>query len=161
MRGNCIALGRRIAPSRSLIAHAPNLVLCFHFALQIDLMYVASSPFLHVTPAAFVVLASLLNFRVMMGGGAGKWYGGDKSWRNGTAMSFHYWTQPLPNPISCYFHRMPQWMHRMESYATFVHECLCSLFVFAPLYLRIIAFAGFESLMLIINLTGTARASAH
>ena len=73
-------------------------------------------------------------------------------------MSFHYWTQPLPNPLSCFFHRMPQWMHRMETYATFVHECLCSLFVFAPLYLRIIAFAGFQSLMLIINLTGTCGA---
>jgi hypothetical protein len=39
---------------------------------EINLMYVASSPFLHVTPAAFVVLASLLNFRVMFGGGTGK-----------------------------------------------------------------------------------------
>lgn len=41
--------------------------------MEIDIMYAACSPFLHVTPAAFVVLASLLNFRVMMGGGTGKW----------------------------------------------------------------------------------------
>jgi hypothetical protein len=63
-------------------------------------------------------------------------------------------TQPLPNPVSTYFHRFPQWMHRMETYATFVHETLCACFIFAPWYLRIIAFVGFESLMLIINLTG-------
>ena len=40
--------------------------------MEIDLIYVACSPFLHVAPSALVVLASLLNFRVMMGGGAGK-----------------------------------------------------------------------------------------
>ncbi len=160
--------------------------------MEIDILYTLASPFLHVTPAAFVVLASLLNFRVMFGGGAGKWsagllqlcvrdvaplhrcscdcscclcccrFGGDQSWRNGTAMQWHYWTQPLPNPLSPYMHRMPFWMHRMETYATFVHETLCACFVFAPIYLRIFAFIGFESLMAVINLTGNyAQIGAH
>ena len=130
--------------------------------MEIDILYVACSPFLHVSPAAFVVLASLLNFRVMMGGGTGKWFGSDESWKNGTAMAFHYWTQPLPNPLSAWMHRRPFWMHKMETYLTFVHESLCACFVFAPWYLRIFAFAGFESLMLIINLTGNyAQIGAH
>jgi energy-coupling factor transporter transmembrane protein EcfT len=34
--------------------------------MEINLMYWACSPFQHVSPAAWVVLASLLNFRVMM-----------------------------------------------------------------------------------------------
>ena len=58
-------------------------------------------------------------------------------------------------------HRLPPWVHRMETYATFVHESFCALFVFAPWYLRIVAFAGFESLMLIINLTGQRKNPTH
>lgn len=40
--------------------------------MEIDLLYVLVSPFLHVAPSSLVVLAGLLNFRIMMGGGAGK-----------------------------------------------------------------------------------------
>jgi hypothetical protein len=122
--------------------------------MEIDMIYIACAPFIHIAPTALVVLASLLNFRVMMGGGAGKWFGGDKSWRDGTAMSFHYWTQPLPNPLSPFMHRLPTWVHRLETYASMVCESFCALFVFAPVYLRFVAFVGFVSLMLLINLTG-------
>jgi hypothetical protein len=83
-----------------------------------------------------------------------RWFGGDESWRNGTAMCYHYWTQPLPNPLSPFMHRLPLWIHKLETYASIVFESGCSLFVFAPVYLRIIAFTGFMSLMLSINLTG-------
>jgi len=130
--------------------------------MEINLMYTACAPFQHVSPAAWVVLASLLNFRVMLGGGSGKWYAGDKSWHDGTAMQFHYWTQPIPNPISPYFHRLPVWVHRMETYATFLNESFAALFVFAPWPLRLIPFVMFESLMLAINLTGNyAQIGAH
>jgi len=122
--------------------------------MEINLLYIACSPFLHVCPSAFVVLASLLNFRVMMGGGAGKWYGRDMSWHDGSAMAYHCWTQPLPNPFSPYMHRMPRWLHKMETYLTFVHESFAALFVFAPVYLRMIAFIGFQSIMVVIDLTG-------
>lgn len=90
----------------------------------------------------------------MMGGGAGKWFGGDTSWRDGTAMAFHFWTQPLPNPISPFFHRLPLAFHKMETWTSMIFESICSLFVFAPIYLRFIAFGGFMSVMLMINLTG-------
>lgn len=58
-------------------------------------------------------------------------------------MSFHYWTQPLPNPISAYMHRLPLWVHKIETYCGMVFESFAALFVFAPIWLRWIAFFGF------------------
>jgi hypothetical protein len=91
-------------------------------------------------------------------------FGGDPSWLNGTAMSWHYWTQPLPNPVSAYMHRLPLWWHRLETHATFVHETLAACFVFAPVALRIFAFLAFEGLMAVINITGnyaSVRTARH
>jgi hypothetical protein len=62
-------------------------------------------------------------------------------------MAFHYWTQPLPNPVSMLFHRLPFWVHKMETYATFVNESFAALFVFAPWPLRLIPFVLFEGLV--------------
>ena len=37
----------------------------------------------------------------------------DRCWRELTCLFYHYQTQPLPNPLSWYFHRLPQVMHRL------------------------------------------------
>jgi hypothetical protein len=95
--------------------------------MEIDILYSLIHPFVHICPSSLVILASLLNWRIMMGGGAGKWFGGDVSWRNGTAMMFHYWTQPLPNPISPYMHRLPRWIHTVETYASVVFDSAIGL----------------------------------
>ncbi len=36
---------------------------------------------------------------------------GDSCWRDLTCLDYHYETQPMPNPLSCYFHWMPRWAH--------------------------------------------------
>jgi len=36
----------------------------------------------------------------------------DKCWRDLTCLYFHHETQPLPNPLSWYFHRLPRWSLR-------------------------------------------------
>lgn len=46
----------------------------------------------------------------------------DESWKNLTAMNYHYWTQPIPNPLSLYMHRLPQSFHKCESILTHVIE---------------------------------------
>jgi len=38
----------------------------------------------------------------------------DACWRKLTCLYFHYETQPLPNPLSWYFHRLPRQMHRLS-----------------------------------------------
>jgi hypothetical protein len=36
---------------------------------------------------------------------------GDPCWRNLTCLDYHYETQPMPNPLSWYFHGAPEWTH--------------------------------------------------
>jgi hypothetical protein len=48
--------------------------------------------------------------------------GGDRTWRELTAMTYHYWTQPIPNPVSYYFHRLPPAVHKFEALAMFAIE---------------------------------------
>ena len=52
-----------------------------------------------------------MEFRVMFGAGLIK-LRGDPCWRDLTCLDYHYETQPIPNPLSWYFHWMPHWVHR-------------------------------------------------
>lgn len=52
-------------------------------------------------------------FRIMLGAGLIKMKGG-KQWKDLSAMYYHYETQPVPNPLSKYFHFAPNWWHRWE-----------------------------------------------
>ena len=45
-------------------------------------------------------------FRMMLGSGLIKLHG-DKTWRDLTALNYHFETQPFPNPISWYYHNLP------------------------------------------------------
>lgn len=51
-----------------------------------------------------------LEFRVMFGAGLIK-LRGDDCWRSLTCLNYHYETQPMPNPLSWFFHWGPQWTH--------------------------------------------------
>ncbi len=53
-------------------------------------------------------LARWLLFRVMFGAGLIKMRG-DPCWRDLTCLDYHYETQPMPNPLSWFFHNAPQW----------------------------------------------------
>jgi hypothetical protein len=37
---------------------------------------------------------------------------GDSCWRDLTCLYYHHETQPLPNPLSAYFHHLPRFAHR-------------------------------------------------
>jgi len=52
-----------------------------------------------------------LEFRVMFGAGLIK-IRGDSCWRDLTCLDYHYETQPMPNPLSWYFHTAPEWTHK-------------------------------------------------
>jgi len=55
-------------------------------------------------------------FRIMMGAGLIKLKSGDSKWKlnNLTTMNYFYETQPIPNPLTKYFHRMPEKWHKFE-----------------------------------------------
>ena len=59
-----------------------------------------------------------LLFRLMFGSGAVKLASGDPTWRDLTAMTFHYETQPIPNPIAFYAHHLPVWWYKASTTLT-------------------------------------------
>jgi hypothetical protein len=58
-----------------------------------------------------VWLLRWLLFRVMFGAGLIKMRG-DPCWRDLTCLDYHYETQPMPNPLSWFFHWAPAWSHK-------------------------------------------------
>ncbi len=58
-------------------------------------------------PLVVLWLFRWLIFRIMLGAGLIK-IRGDSCWRDVTALYYHFETQPLPNPLSRWFHFLPR-----------------------------------------------------
>lgn len=99
-------------------------------------------------------LFRLLAFRLMFFSGAVKVASGDPTWRNLSALSFHYETQPLPTPLAWYAHQLPLWFHTVSSAMMFLIELLVPFLIFAPRRPRIVGAGLLASLQLLIMLTG-------
>jgi predicted DCC family thiol-disulfide oxidoreductase YuxK len=95
-----------------------------------------------------------LLFKLMFLSGVVKLASGDPLWRNLTALSRHYETQPLPNPIAWYFHQMPMWFHKTSCALMFTIELIAPFILFAPRRLRMIGGAAIALLQVFIILTG-------
>jgi lipase maturation factor 1 len=109
--------------------------------------------FLDTTPLR-VWLFRWLVFRLMFMSGLVKLLSGDASWRNLTALSFHYETQPLPTPIAWYMFQLPGWFQKASTLFVFVVELAVPLLFFAPLRIRRIAGGVTIGLQVLILLTG-------
>ena len=75
-------------------------------------------------------------------------------WPEFSAMTFHYFTQPIPNSLSWHLHQMPEWYHKAELVPMYFVELVLPLFVFLGSRFRLIAALGFAGLMFGILLTG-------
>jgi hypothetical protein len=85
-----------------------------------------------IAPPLPVILAfRWLGFRVEFGAGLIK-LRGDPCWRNLTCMEFHHETQPMPNPLSWFFHHLPRPIHRMEAVGNFVAQLVLPFGLFLP-----------------------------
>ena len=89
-------------------------------------------------PTLIIWLLRWVLFRVMFGAGMIK-LRGDPCWRDLTCMVYHYETQPLPNPVSWYLHRLPVWVHKIEVAFTHFVEIVVPFAYFAPVPIRWIA----------------------
>jgi hypothetical protein len=56
----------------------------------------------------------------------------DRCWRDLTCMYYHYETQPMPNPPSWHFHRLPKFMHRFAVVFSHFVQLLVPFGLFAP-----------------------------
>lgn len=75
----------------------------------------------HQPPATTLYALRWLLFRIMLGAGLIKWRG-DACWRDLTCMQYHYETQPVPGPLSWYFHHTPEAFHAFEVIVNHVVE---------------------------------------
>ena len=82
-------------------------------------------------PTAIMWLLRWLLFRVEFGAGLIK-LRGDRCWRDLTCLRYHHETQPMPGPLSWFFHRLPEPLHRAEVLANHVAQVVAPLVLFAP-----------------------------
>jgi len=78
-----------------------------------------------------IVLLRWLCFRVMFGAGLIK-LRGDPCWKDLSCLDYHYETQPMPNPLSWYFHWGPRWSHQAGVWVNHVAELAAPFGYFLP-----------------------------
>lgn len=103
--------------------------------------------------SARLVLWWLL-FRLMFLAGVVKLNSGEPAWRDLSALTFHYETQPLPTVLGWFAHQGPVAWQRACCAGMFVLELFVPFFLFAPRALRHNAALLLAALMAAIALTG-------
>lgn len=96
-------------------------------------------PFPRTAPPKPVIwLFRWLIFRIMLGAGLIK-LRGDPAWRNLTALYYHFETQPIPNPLSRWFHFLPRPVLRAGVVFNHLAEVAAPWLAFWPRTARLIA----------------------
>ncbi|HEX4749226.1 MAG TPA: lipase maturation factor family protein [Bryobacteraceae bacterium] len=72
-----------------------------------------------------------LLFRIMFGAGLIK-LRGDPCWRDLTCLNYFYETQPMPNPVSYYYHWAPEWVNKGGVLFNHFAELIVPFFYFLP-----------------------------
>ncbi len=82
-------------------------------------------------PLLVLVLLRWVLFRLEFGAGLIK-LRGDPCWRDLTCLYYHHETQPMPGPLSWWFHHLPRPLHRMEVAANHVTQLVLPFGLFVP-----------------------------
>ncbi|GAA2709888.1 MULTISPECIES: lipase maturation factor family protein [Streptomyces] len=82
-------------------------------------------------PVLVLWLMRWLVFRVEFGAGLIK-LRGDPCWRDLTCLYYHHETQPMPGPLSWFFHHLPKPLHRVETAANHVAQLVVPFGLFTP-----------------------------
>jgi Lipase maturation factor len=104
-------------------------------------------------PALTILLLRWMLFRVELGAGLIK-LRHDSCWRNLTCLFYHYETQPMPNAIAWYAHRLPRSM--LAAGVAFSHfvQVICPFGLFAPQPIASVAGAFIILHQLVLILAG-------
>jgi predicted DCC family thiol-disulfide oxidoreductase YuxK len=149
----------------------PRLSLVLIYALYLSLLYAGQTfmtfqwdTFLLETavvallmsfsPTTGVWLTRWLLFRFMFMSGVVKLISGDPNWRNLSALSYHFLTQPLPTPLGSYAARLPAGVLKAATGAMFLVELVLPFLIFCPRRLRFVAAFGILLLQACILVTG-------
>ena len=93
-------------------------------------------------------------FRYLFLAGAAKLLSGDPTWRDFTALEYHFWTQPLPTPLAWYAAELPSWLLVGATAATLVVELGIVFLIFLPRRPRAVAACCIALFQVLIVLTG-------
>jgi len=159
-----------IASLAIIVGYARRLALATAFVLYLSLVHAGQSflsfqwDFLllesgflamFLRPALpRVWLFRWLLFRLMLLSGAAKLLSHDPTWRNLTALRYHYETQPLPTIFAWYFHHLPLAFQRISCGFMFFAELVVPFLFFAPRRVRFFAAAMTIALQALIFITG-------
>lgn len=102
----------------------------------------------------FLWLYRWLVFKLVFSSGISKILSGDPSWRDLSALNYHYYTQPIPNRFAWYMQQLPEWFHQLSVVGTFVIEIGAPFLIFAPRKLRHMGAGAIIFLMILIMITG-------
>lgn len=160
--GAALALILNLAPRLALFIGWLSYLSIFHLggpflsfqwdillveALLVAIPYAPSGwrPRLKDAPEPSVVavwLMRLLVFKLILSSGVVKLTSGDPTWRDLTALDYHFWTQPLPHALAWWAHAA-EWSHAPGVLLTFVVELGAPLLiVFDVRRWRLLPFLG-------------------
>ena len=95
-----------------------------------------------------------LAFRLFFLSGAVKLLSEDPTWRNLTALSYHFHTQPLPTVLAWYADQLPAAVLRGSTWMVLAIELIVPFFIFMPRRIRLAGVAWMITLQVLIFLTG-------
>jgi len=99
--------------------------------LEVGFLAIFLGPADTVPPVLVLWLLRWVLFRLEFGAGMIKMRG-DPCWRDLTCLYHHHETQPMPGPLSWYFHHLPRPLHRIEAAASHVTQLVVPFALFAP-----------------------------
>jgi len=106
--------------------------------------------------ARYLIIALLA--KLMLESGIVKFtsFGGnsENTWRDFTALDYHYWTQPLPHGLSIWIYSLPHWFDQISLYLMYGIELILPFFLFLPGVFRRIGVIGQILLQIAILLSG-------
>jgi len=95
-----------------------------------------------------------LAFRLYFLSGFVKLASHDPSWRNLSALDFHYWTQPLPTIVAWYADKLPRWFQHASTFMVLAIELGAPFLIFMPRRIRLFGAGLLLGLEALIFLTG-------
>ncbi len=93
--------------------------LTFHAMFMAPVLSLSAIPYETPVPKVTIWAMRWFLFRIMLGAGLIKLRSSDPKWKfrgpkKLSTMDYFYETQPVPNPLTRYFHRMPKAWHKFE-----------------------------------------------
>ncbi len=106
-------------------------------------------------PSALVLLLlRFLLFRLVFSSGLVKLISQDPTWKDFTALYYHYETQPLPTWVGWYAHQLPNWFQEFSVLCTFIIQLGAVFLIFGPRRIRYLGCGILLFHQVLIFLTG-------